>query len=88
MSFPGLPFTTRDRHVQMWTEFIDRERFADRIHCKMIRLSKVVQNAAKLLRFDTVYFQIPILDGTSHQLVAHASADEHRPTASGSDDLR
>jgi hypothetical protein len=69
-------FAARERDVEVVPEFIDRERFADRIHAP-----ELFQQRTQPRGFDAVNFHVPVLRHAPHQFIAHATADEQRASA-------
>ena len=80
MTSPDLSLTPRQRNVEVLPELVNRKRFADHVH-----VAEPVEDRAELVRLNTVNLKVPVLWLDAHQLVAHASADEHRTPAAAVD---
>ena len=73
MTTTGLPFTTRDRNVEMLAELVDSEGFPNDVDW-----SKLVQDLAQARRVEIVDLEVPVFRLRAHQLIANAAADKQR----------
>src|SRR5258705_4731719 len=73
MTTADLSVTSWYRDIQIVAELVNCERLADDID-----IAKLIQDLLQLFRLDPVDLEIPLGRFDPHQLIAHASADEHR----------
>ena len=76
MAASGLALAARQRNVEIRSQFIDCESFADDVY-----RAKAIQQAAQFRGLYSVDLDVPVLRRAAHEQIANTAANQQRATA-------